>query len=75
MIYAGRHHAPFEVFARSQSREYFEAMKQMFDIDTKDELQPFAEALKEQEGQLLGGNYHSINLSGLMGFDKMASLP
>lgn len=75
LLYSGRQYGPFEMFARSQSLRYFDIMKQVFDIDTKEELIPMAEALKEQELRAPSWEFRSVNPFQLMGFDKLATLP
>ena len=78
LLYASRQYGPFEVFARSQSAKYFEKVKQVFDIDAKDDLVPLAEAFREQKLKIpqWGGFRHdSLNPFDLMGFEKLATLP
>lgn len=75
LLYAGRQYGPFEIFARSQSQRYFDTMKQVFDIDTKEDLVPMIEAFKEQKLRTPSWEFRSANPFELMGFDKLATLP
>lgn len=75
LLYARRQYGPFEIFARSRSRQYFEKMKQIFDIESKDDLVPMIEALKEQKLWTPTWEFHSVNLFELIGFGNLATLP
>jgi hypothetical protein len=75
LLYAGRQYGAFEVFARSQSQQYFERMKCILDIAAKDDLLPLATAIKEQKLRIPSWTFHSVNAFELMGFDKLATLP
>lgn len=75
LLYAGRQYGPFEIFARSQSIGYFENVKQVFDIESKDDLTALVEAAKEQKLQMPTWGVQSANPFKLMGFDKLATLP
>ncbi|MGI5868170.1 MAG: SEFIR domain-containing protein [Kiritimatiellia bacterium] len=75
LLYSGRQYGPFEIFARSQSSKYFENVKQIFDIESKDDFLPLAEAFKEQKLQIPRWEFQSFNPFSLMGVDKLASLP
>lgn len=75
LLYAGRQYGPFEVFARSQSAQYFENLGQVFDIQAKDDLIPLAEAFKEQKLRIPRWEDTSFNPFELMGFDKLGALP
>ncbi len=74
LLYAGRQYGPFEIFARSQSQQYFENMKQIFDIESKDDFVPMFGALKERKLTTPTWQSHSVNPSKLMGFDRLAML-
>ena len=75
LIYAGRQYGPFEIFARSQSLRYFDNMKQIFDIESKDDLLPLVDAFKEQKLRIPTWEFRSANVFELMGYDKLATLP
>lgn len=75
LVYAGRQYGPFEVFARSRSVKYFEKLKQVFDIEKKDDLVTLTEAFKEEKLRIPRWGFRPLNPPELMGFDKLASLP
>ena len=49
LLYA-RGSGPFEIYARSQSLQYFEGLKQIFDIGSKKDLEPLFDAYKRSTG-------------------------
>jgi len=75
LIYARRQYGPFEIFARSQSIRYFDKVKVIFDIATKDEFIPLAEAFKTEKLRIPRWEFHSFNPFELMAYDKLATLP
>ena len=75
LLYAERQYGPFEVFARSQSKRFFEKVRAVFDIQRKEDLLPVVEALKEKKLRIPYWEYHSFNPFELMGCDKLATLP
>jgi hypothetical protein len=75
LLYAGRQHGPFEVFARSQSAKFFENLKQVFDIEAKDDLAPLEEAFREQKLRIPQWEFNSFDTFEMMGFEKMGTLP
>ena len=75
MVYASRQYGPFEVFARSQSSEYFNRVRHLFDIDQKDDLLPVAEAFKTGRLKIPSWDFDSFGPFELMGFEKLATLP
>lgn len=74
LLYASRQYGAFEVFARSQSKQYFEKLKKAFDIEGKDELLSIAQAINEKKLIVPNFNYHRINPSALMGLEKIGTL-
>lgn len=75
LVYAGRQYGPFELFAKSQSARYFEKVEPVFDIASKDDLMPLAEAFRERRIDLPRWGFDSFNPFHLMGFDKLGTLP
>ena len=75
MIYAGEQYGPFEVFARSQSAQYFARAKRLFDTQKKDDLLPLVQAFRENKIEIPRWGFESFDPVALMGFDKLATLP
>ena len=48
MLYIGRHGGVFEIFARGQSKEYFDRLKCLFDIQAKTDFEPLLQAIRRE---------------------------
>ena len=74
LLYSGSHQ-PFEVFARGQSKRYFNRLKVALGIDDKNALEKLNE--EYQTGKLdIPWRYEAfIEISTLMNLDKLATLP
>lgn len=75
LLYLFRFHAAFEIFARSASASYFEKVKVMLNISTKDDLTKLLLSYKSGERQLPRWSSNSINPYGLLGHEQLATIP
>ena len=75
LLFASPHTGPFEVFARSQSLGYFNRVKVLLGIDSKDALQPLLEFFDEDPQRLPRWEYGSFNPVQLLGFNEIATKP
>ena len=75
LVYIGRYSGAFEIFARAQSKEYFEKVKRLFDIENKDELGALMGAFKERKLRVPSWDFTSVNPADLIGYDKLATKP
>ena len=75
LLYIGRHSGVFEIFARAQSKEYFDRIKGIFDIATKDDLIPLFNLFKENKLRVPSWEWTSFCPAALIGFDNLASRP
>ena len=75
LLYAHRHYGPFDIFARSQSKQYFESVRTIFDVESKDEILPLEDAFKENRLRMPRWEFESFNPFGFMAFEKLATLP
>ena len=75
LLYADHLVASFEIFARAQSKKYFDRLKCLFDIDQKDDFVPMLDAFRD--GKLLKPRWEwsSFEPAILLGFEKMATSP
>ena len=73
LVYAEDQEYPFEIFARSQSNEYFNKVKILFDIKGKEDFDKILEAFNNNILGLPRFDYISIELKSLIGFDKLAT--
>ena len=65
---------PFELFARSRSKDYFDRVKILLGISAKEDLEPIFKAfsLRSQYFPRWGG-FHSFKPEYLLGFEHLAS--
>lgn len=74
LVYLGHHDKTFEIFARAQSNEYFNEMKQIFGIGDKNDLIILFNAFREERLCIPRWNFTSFNLEVLVGFDELATI-
>lgn len=74
-LYMERHSGIFEIFARAQSKDYFDRIKGIIDIASKDDLIPLFNLYKENKLRVPSWEWTSFNPAVLIGFDNLASRP
>lgn len=75
LVYAGDDGAVFEIFARAQSRRYFDNMKCLFDISDKQELDLIFQAIRERKLTLPRWDWDTIDPAALLGYQNLATRP
>ena len=77
LIYLERSAEPTEIFARAQSIEYFNKLKYVFDIQSKGDFELLIESFNNKKLRWLKSEYSLFTpeMSKLIGFDRMATLP
>lgn len=75
LVYIGRHNSSFEIFARAQSKEYFDRVKCIFDIEDKKDFIPLFEAFKENKLKIPHWQFTSFNPEILLGFENLTTRP
>ncbi|KAF5433530.1 SEFIR domain-containing protein [Candidatus Methanophagaceae archaeon] len=65
----------FEIFARAQSKEYFDRVKCIFDIEDQKDFIPLFEAFKRNELRIPRWPFTSFNPEMLLGFERLATRP
>ena len=66
----------FEIFARSQSGEYFERIKCLFDIESKTDFDPLMEAYRQEQLRIpRWDHFHTFSPDVLMGKEQLATKP
>ncbi len=73
LLYVGRFHSAFEVFARSSSKSYFEKVKCVLCIDKPADLNKLMEAYKADRQRLPSWQFESFSPSVLIGYDQLAT--
>ena len=75
LLYAERHNGPFEIFARAQSRTYFDSMKLIFDIASVDDLKSLMESFKEEKLYTPHWEFTRPDIGSLMNIENLGERP
>jgi hypothetical protein len=75
LLYVGHFARHFEMFARSNSRQYFDQIKHLLGVGNKDELGRLLEKIEEDPNGIPRWEFDSFNPRVLLGFDQMATKP
>jgi hypothetical protein len=75
LLYVRRGDRPFEIFARAQSRQYFDSMKCLFDVRDKSDFEPILQAMRDQKLRIPRWGFESFDPSALLGYARMATKP
>jgi len=73
LLYIEYHSGTFEIFARAQSKEYFDRVKCIFDIEDKKDFIPLFEASKRNELRIPLWEFTPFDPEMLLGFEKLAT--
>lgn len=72
LLYVGRFHSAFEIFARSVSKKYFDKVKCLLSIEKPDDLNDLLESYKTDRKKLPRWEMDSFSPSILMGLEQLA---
>ena len=75
LLYVGRTGVTFEIFARSQSKEYFNKLRCVFDVNVKKDFEPLLQAMKEDKLRVPKWNWTSFIPAMLMGYEQIETRP
>jgi len=75
LLYLGRFPGLFEIFARAESKRYFEKIKCLFDIYSPDDLKQLLEEYKQGRRKLPRWQFESFNPALLLNIEKLATKP
>ncbi len=73
LLYVGRFHSAFEVFARSSSKSYFEKAKCVLGIDKPSDLDELISGYKTDRQRLPRWQFESFSPSVLLGYEQLAT--
>ncbi|PCH62038.1 MAG: hypothetical protein COC09_09695 [Gammaproteobacteria bacterium] len=71
LLYVGRFHSALEIFARSTSREYFDQVKCLLNIDNPSDLNELLASYKTGSKKLPRWESDSFSPSALLGFEQL----
>jgi len=75
LLYATSREGYFEIFARAQSKEYFNKLKCLFDIKEKGDLQPLMQAFQDAKLKVPTWQFETFNPAELLGYKLLATRP
>ena len=75
LLYVDRHSAAFEIFARSKSAAYFERVKTLLGMKSKDGLSPLLKAFAEDSRRIPRWEFESFSPLALLGWNELATKP
>lgn len=75
LLYAEKHGGAFEIFARAESKEYFNRIKCLFDISAKADLEPVLKAFQEEKLRVPRWEWSLFNPTALLGYEQLATRP
>lgn len=75
LLYLGHFNGPFEIFARSSSRTYFNRAKVLLAVDTPKDLEPLFKSYQDGSRRLPSWEFESFNPVVLIGYEHLANRP
>lgn len=75
LLYAEGREGAFEIFARGQSEEYFNKLKQIFDVENKADMEPLLQAFQDNKLPIPTWQFDTFSPAALMGFQQLATRP
>ncbi len=75
LLYLGCFPGPFEIFARAESKQYFERIKCLFDINSPDDFKQLLEEYNQKKRELPKWEFNSFNPALLLNIEKLATKP
>ncbi len=75
LLYIGHFPGPFEIFARAESKRYFEKIKCLFEIDSPNDFKQLLEEYKQRKRELPRWEFNSFVPAQLLNIEKLATKP
>jgi hypothetical protein len=75
LIHLGYFNSPFEIFARSTSKPYFEKAKLLLSIDTPKDLEPLLMSYQNDSQKLPRWEFQGFSPAALLGYERLSSRP
>lgn len=75
LLYAGRHGSAFEVFSRAKSQKYFNKIKSLLQVESKEEFTKFIQELQLDRQSIPSWEFTRVNPSALSGLANLATSP
>jgi len=75
LLYLERHNSPFEIFARSISKAYFNKSKTLLAIEAPKDLEPLLKSYQDGTRRLPRWEFHPFDPESLLGYKRLATRP
>lgn len=75
LVYIGHFNSPFEIFARSVSKTYFDRAKILLAIEAPKDLEPLLTSYQDSSRRLPRWEFESFNPAALLGYEHLATRP
>lgn len=75
LLYLGHFNSPFEIFARSVSKAYFNKAKVLLAIEAPKDLEPLLKSYKDGSRRLPRWRFEGFNPASLLGYEHLATRP
>lgn len=75
LVYAGHQYSPFELFARSSSKKYFDRMKVILSVSDKRDIDAFIDDVDKGGRRIPSSGWDRFSPKNLMGYDDLCTRP
>ena len=75
LIYLGHFNSPFEIFARSVSKSYFNKSKVLLSIEAPKDLEPLLKNYQDGSRKLPRWEFNGFSPASLLGYEHLATRP
>lgn len=75
LLYLGHFNSPFEIFARSVSKAYFDKAKILLSIENPKDLEPLFKSYQDGSRRLPRWEFEGFNPTALLGYEHLATRP
>lgn len=75
LLYLGHFNSPFEIFARSVSKAYFNKSKVLLSIESPKDLEPLLKSYQDGSRSLPRWEFEGFNPALLLGYEHLATRP
>lgn len=75
LLYLGHFNSPFEIFARSVSKSYFNKSKVLLSVEAPKDLEPLLKSYQDRSRRLPSWEHEGFNPASLLGYEHLATRP
>ena len=75
LLYLGHFNSPFEIFARSASKSYFNKSKVLLSIEEPKDLESLFNSYRDGSRKLPRWEFNEFNPASLLGYEHLATRP